>query len=66
LRLLANISANQENGGQSPPYNCPNAEEIQVEVDESENSRSGGQKQLKLFRIFHFCRKSPWLKELEI
>jgi hypothetical protein len=41
-------------------------EELPVATDESKTSRSGGQKQLKSFRIFHFRRKSPWLKELEI
>jgi hypothetical protein len=41
-------------------------EELLVTADESENSRSGGQKQLKSFRFIHFRRKSPWLKELKI
>jgi hypothetical protein len=35
-------------------------------ADESENSRRGGQIPAKSFRIFHFRRKSPWVKELEI
>jgi hypothetical protein len=39
-------------------------EELPVAADESENSRSGGQKKAKSFRIFHFRRKSPWFKEL--
>jgi hypothetical protein len=29
-------------------------------------SRRGGQIPIKFFRIFHFRRKSPWLKELKI
>jgi hypothetical protein len=41
-------------------------EELPVTTAESENSKSGGQKQLNSFRIFHFRRKSSWLKELEI
>jgi hypothetical protein len=49
-----------------PTRICPNVEELLVEADASEISRSGGQKQLKSLRIFHFRRKSPWLKELEI
>jgi hypothetical protein len=41
-------------------------EELPVTADESEDSRSGGQIPEKSFRILHFRRKSPWLKELEI
>jgi hypothetical protein len=41
-------------------------EELPVTTAESENSKSGGQKQLKSFRIFRFRRKSPWRKELKI
>ena len=42
------------------------AEELLVEADTSENSRSGGQKQLKSFRIFHFRRNLSRFKELII
>jgi hypothetical protein len=41
-------------------------EELPVVADESENSRSGGQIPIKSLRIFHFRRKSAWVKELKI
>jgi hypothetical protein len=42
------------------------AEKLSVASDGSKISRSGGQKQLKSFRNFHFRRKSAWVKELKI
>jgi hypothetical protein len=40
-------------------------EKQSVAIDASEISRSGGQKQLKTFRIFHFRRKPPRFMELK-
>jgi hypothetical protein len=48
------------------PSLCPNAEELHVASDGSKISRSGGQIPEKSFWIFHFRRKLPWVKELEI
>jgi hypothetical protein len=39
---------------------------IPFAINVSKNSRSGGQIPMKSFRIYHFRRKSPWLRELEI
>jgi hypothetical protein len=41
-------------------------EELSVASDESKISKSGGQKQQKSIRIFHFRRKPSWLKDLGI
>jgi hypothetical protein len=40
-------------------------EKLAVAIDASEISRSGGQKQQKSFRIFHFRRKPPRFMELK-
>jgi hypothetical protein len=61
-----NLAEPKTVGKAHPTRFCPNTEELPIAIDEFKISRSGGQKQLKSLRIFHFRRKSPWLKELEI